>query len=178
MTQSSRRRFVKHAGLAGAVSILGSPGQSAEPAGDTSIDEYDPQNVKLARRVRGSLSDDDIRFLQQLGLQWVRVDLTREQANLGFLTELQTRFAGYGISIYSAVHPVQGSVKIGLGQDGRDEEIAEYQQFLQTLGRLKIPVAGYAFHPGNTYSTGRIQHCGYLSRLFDLDMFRQQIEKQ
>ena len=116
--------------------------------------------------------------MQQLGLRWVRVDLTRQQANVGFLTELQQRFARHGISIYSAVHPVQASVKIGLGLNGRDAEIVEYQQFLQALGRLKIPVAGYAFHPGNTYTTGRIEHRGYSVRAFDLDVFRRKFKKQ
>ncbi|MBP85188.1 MAG: D-mannonate dehydratase [Planctomycetaceae bacterium] len=178
MSRSPRREFLKHAGLLGAGAALTSSARVAAEQPRTAIDEYDPANVKLARRVPGSLSDDDMRFLQQLGLRWVRVDLTREQANLGFLKGLQERFARYDISIYSAVHPVQASVKIGLGLDGRDAEIAEYQQFLQALGRLKIPVAGYAFHPGNTYSTGRIEHRGYSVRLFDLDVFRRKFEKQ
>jgi len=178
MTKSPRREFLKQAGLLGAGLVLGSAALSAEKAAGKTIDEYDPANVKLARRVPGSLSDDDMKFLQQLGLRWVRVDLTRQQANLAFLTELQKRFARHDIRIYSTVHPVQGSIKIGLGLQGRDAEIAEYQQFLQSLGRLKIPVAGYAFHPGNTYSTSRIEHRGYSVRLFDLDVFRKKIEKR
>jgi len=184
MTKSRRREFLKQTGLLGAGAALGSPALGSpalaveQVPSRPIIDEYDPANVKLARRVRGSLSDDDMKFLQQLGLRWVRVDLTREQANLPFLAELQRRFTQHNIQIYSAVHPVQGSVKIGLGLAGRDTEIAEYQHFLQSLGRLKIPVAGYAFHPGNTYSTGRMEHRGYSVRLFDLDEFRQNYEKQ
>ena len=73
---------------------------------------------------------------------------------------------------------MQGSVNIGLGRPERDAEIREYQQFLQALGRLKIPVAGYAFHPGNTYSTGRVVNRGYSVRVFDLEVFRKTIEKQ
>ena len=177
MFRSARREFIKHAGCIGAATALGA--SAAKAAEDTRevIDEYDPANVKLARRVPGSIGDDDMKFLQQLGLRSVRVDLTREQANLGFLRQLQQRFLKFGIRIYSAVHPVQSSVKIGLGLDGRDAEINEYRRFLQALGRLKIPVAGYAFHPGNTYSTGRIENRGYSVRLFDLDVFRRRIEK-
>ena len=118
-----RRDFLKTAGLVGAGTLLNSttsavtatPAKTVKP-----IDEYDPANIKLARRVPGSLSDDDMKFLQQLGLRAVRVDLTRQQANLAFMTELQKRFARHKIDIYSAVHPVQGSVNIGLGRDGRD----------------------------------------------------------
>ena len=178
MPRSPRREFLKQAGLLGAGSALSSPVCAAAKQLGKSIDEYDPANVKLARRVPGSLDDDDMKFLQQLGVRWVRIDLTRQQANLGFLTGLQRRFARTGISIYSAVHPVQASAKIGLGLNGRDAEIVEYQQFLQALGRLKIPVAAYAFHPGNTYSTDRIEHRGCSVRLFDLDVFRRKFEKQ
>ena len=181
MPASPRREFLKRAGMIGTGLAL-SPG-AASPAEQPKklrqpIDEYDPANIKLARRVPGSLKDEDMRFLQQLGLRHVRVDLTREQAGLAFLSSIQERFARHGISIYSAVHPVQASVKIGLGLKGRDEEIDEYRRFLEALGRLKIPVAGYAFHPGNTYSTGRVERRGYSVREFDLDVFRKRIEKQ
>ena len=172
-----RRDFLKTAGLIGAGSLLTPEPATAINRARKPIDEYDPRNVKLARRVNGSLSDDDMMFLQQLGLRSVRVDLTRQQANLGFLRDLQKRFAKHNIQIYSAVHPVQGSVNIGLGRPERDAEIREYQDFLKALGRLKIPVAGYAFHPGNTYSTGRVVHRGYSVRAFDLDVFRKSVEK-
>lgn len=177
MSHSPRRAFLQQTGMLGAAALLDTPGQAADKTSPNPIDEYDPANIKLARRVPGSLQDDDMRFLQQLGLRWVRVDLSREQANLGFMTELQQRLTRFGIGIYSAVHPVQSSVKIGLGLAGRDAEITEYQQFLQVLGRLNIPVAGYAFHPGNTYSTGRTVHRGYSVRLFDLAVFRKSVEK-
>ena len=171
-----RRDFLKTAGLLGAGSLLSPESATAANRTRKPIDEYDPRNVKLARRGRGSRSDDDMMFLQQLGLRSGRVDLTRQQANLGFLRDLQKRFAMHDIQIYSAVHPVQGSVNIGLGRPERDGEIREYQDFLKALGRLKIPVAGYAFHPGNTYSTGRVVHRGYSVRVFDLDVFRKSVE--
>jgi len=177
MADTPRREFIKAAGLLGAGSVL-APQHATAAVRPSPIDEYDPGNVKLARRVPGSLTDDDMSFLQQLGLRSVRVDLTRQQANLAFLRDLQKRFAKHDIQIYSAVHPVQGSVNIGLGRPERDVEIREYQQFLKALGRLKIPVAGYAFHPGNTYSTGRVTNRGYSVRVFDLEVFRKTIEKQ
>jgi mannonate dehydratase len=132
----------------------------------------DASDIKLARRVPATLSDDDLLFFKQIGLRWVRVDLTREQANVDTLRQVQARYARFGLRIFSAVHPVQGSTKIGLGLPGRDEEIEEYRSFLRTLGGLGIGVAGYAFHPGNTYSTGRVEHRGYSAREFDLETFR------
>ena len=61
-----RRDFLKPAGLLGAGSLLSPESATAANRTRKPIDEYDPRNVKLARRVRGSLSDDDMMFLQQL----------------------------------------------------------------------------------------------------------------
>ena len=179
----ARRDFLLASGTAGALVSSGivRNGWSQEPATKQRkkvIDEFDPGNIKLARRVPGSIGDDDMLFLKQIGLRWARVDLTREQATFEHLRGLQQRFSRYGIKIFSAVHPVLSSSKVGLGLPGRDEEIEEYQEFLRVLGRLSIPVAGYAFHPGNTGSTGTVEHRGYRVRAFDLKVFRTKVEKQ
>lgn len=144
----------------------------------TVLDEYDPANVKFARRLRPTLSDDDILFLKQIGLRWVRVDFRSEQASYDDMARLQERFARQEIKIHTAVNSLDGSTKIGLGQPGRDEDIAGYQTFLRDLGRLGIPQVGYAFHPGNTYSTGTVVNRGYTARAFDLEVFRTKVEKQ
>ena len=173
----SRRRFFKRLTAAAAFTsqVVTMP---VIQLSANEMDEYAEGNIKLARRVPGSLNEQDMNFLQQLGIRWVRVDLTRKQTAPAFLMRLQTRLSNFGIRIYSAVHPVQSSTRIGLGLPGRDTEIREYQRFLSTLGKLNIPVAGYAFHPGNTYSTGTVTHRGYQVREFDLDVFRNRIEKQ
>ena len=50
-----RRDFIKAAGLLGAGSLLAPQSAPAVARPRKPIDEYDPGNVKLARRVRGSL---------------------------------------------------------------------------------------------------------------------------
>ena len=76
MADTPRRDFLKTAGLVGAGTFLNSttgPVAAAPAKTIKPIDEYDPANIRLARRVPGSLSDDDMKFLQQLGLRSVRV---------------------------------------------------------------------------------------------------------
>jgi mannonate dehydratase len=80
--------------------------------------------------------------------------------------------------IYSGVHYSYRSLKVQLGQPGRDKDIETYCQFLRDLGRLKIPIASYDFHPGNTYTTSVVPRRGYMAREFDLDSFRSKVEKQ
>ena len=42
------------------------------------IDEYDAANIKLAHRLNAkATTDDDLLFLQQIGLRWVRLDNMR-----------------------------------------------------------------------------------------------------
>lgn len=143
------------------------------------IDEFHPSNTKLAHRLdaRG-LTDNDMLFLQQIGMRWVRVEFGAEPTPFEAIDALKQRFAKYGIRIYSGVHASYRSVKIQLGQPGRDRDIESYQFFLRDLGRAGIPVASYDFHPANTYTTRMVEHRGYTTREFDLADFRAKVEKQ
>jgi mannonate dehydratase len=143
------------------------------------IDEYDPANIKLAHRVPARIGDDDLLFLKQIGMRWARVELGNEDAPLDSLRATQQLYARFGIRIYSAVHPAYRSLKIQLGQPGRDRDIETFQRFLRNLGQLGIPVANIDFHPANTYTTAMVESPrGYTVREFKLSDFRSRIEKQ
>lgn len=184
-----RREFLKlplAVGAAGAViaarPITRGVGQTKPPVPATRssravIGEYDPANIKLARRVSDTLSDKDMAFLAQIGLRWVRVNFPPARATFEHVRNVQQRFARHGIGVYSGVHYAYRSLKVQLGQPGRDAEIERYQDFLRWLGRLGIPVSCYDFHPANTYTTGHVKVRGYTAREFSLDDFRQKVEK-
>lgn len=143
------------------------------------IEEFDPANTKLAHRLDAhGISDDDMLFLQQIGMRWARVEFGSEPAPFAVIDALKQRFAKYRIRIYSGVHASYRSVKIQLGKPGRDQNIETYQTFLRDLGKAGIPVASYDFHPANTYTTRMVQHRGYTTREFDLAEFRAKVEKQ
>jgi mannonate dehydratase len=186
-TDSSRRRFLKLPLAAGAAGVLLYAGYSRNADKEEAkqpaprkpvIDEYDDKNIKLAHRVPSNLSDDELLFLKQIGLRWARVEVQAAEATFESLSRVQQRFADAGIKIFSAMHPAYRSVKVQLGQKGRDEDIETYQAFLRSLGRLGIPVANYDFHPGNTYTTAQVERRGYTAREFKLDDFRSKVEKQ
>jgi mannonate dehydratase len=167
-----RRRFLHTALSAAAVPLF------AQTRGKA-IDEDDPANIKLCHRLNArSLTDDDLRFLQQIGLKWVRLEFDDGPVGLDSLRAWQQRFARFEMRIYSGVHSAYRSLKVQLGQPGRDEDIQTYCQFLRDLGELGIPVASYDFHPANTYTTRMVQRRGYTAREFDLDDFRARVEKQ
>ncbi len=143
------------------------------------MEEADPANTKLCHRLNAqSVTDDDLRFLQQIGLEFVRLEFGEGAVGLDELRAQQQRFARFGMKIYSGVHYAYRSPKVQLGQPGRDELIAQYAGFLRNLGKLEIPVASYDFHPGNTYTTRMVERRGYTAREFDLGDFRSRVEKR
>ncbi len=142
------------------------------------ISEDDPKNVKLCQRINArQVGDDDLLFLKQIGLRWVRLEFGDQDTSLDYLRAVQERFAKFGMRIFSGVHYAYRTVNVQLGRAGRDHDIETYQRFLRNLGTLGIPVASYDFHPGNTYTTSEIQRRGYKTRVFDLADFRNRVEK-
>ena len=61
----------------------------------------DPGNAKLCHRLDAkSVTDDDLRFLQQIGLEWVRLEFGEGDITLDTLRAAQQRFAKFGMQIY------------------------------------------------------------------------------
>ena len=141
-------------------------------------DEYDPGNLKLAHRTPWNASDGELLLLKQIGLRWVRLEYAGQDPGVDALRKVQQRFGSFGLGIYSAVHHSYRSLKVQLGQPGRDRDIEAYNTFLRSLGSLGIPVAAYDFHPANTYTTSMVERRGYRARQFDLQDFRSKVEKQ
>src|SRR5687768_10475705 len=92
-----------------------------------SIDEDDPGNLKIAHRLNArSITDDDLLFLQQIGLRWARLEFGEGDITLDALRAQQQRFARFGMKIISGVHYAYRSLKVQLGQPGRDQDIETY----------------------------------------------------
>jgi len=179
-----RRRDVVKAGLlAGtAAAAAGLPARSvAGPAAVSParpIAGDDPGNIKIMREINARLvTDEELLFLKQLGIRWARLQFGAEAAPLDVIRAARERCARFGLGVYSAVQTAYQSPAIQLGLPGRDKDIEAYCAFIHDLGRAGIPVASYDFHPGNTYSTATSEYHGYVTREFDLDLFRAKLEK-
>ncbi len=167
-----RRQFLRSALAAAGLRLAA---QQRSPR----IAESDARNAKLCHRLDAkTITDDDLRFLQQIGLEWVRLEFGEGEVTLDTLRAAQQRFRQFSMRIYSGVHYSYRSRKVQLGEPGRDRDIETYQRFLRDLGKLEIPIASYDFHPANTYTTKMVEHRGYTSREFDLDDFRNRVEKR
>jgi mannonate dehydratase len=171
-----RRDFLKLPLAAGAAAL---PAAAQTPARKSVLDEYHPDNIKIATRLYlRSATDDDLVFLKQIGMRWVHAEFGAN-APYEMIRSTQERLGRYGIKIYCGVMDAYRSLKVQLGQSGRDEDIARFQVFLRDLGRLGVPVAKIDFHPANTYTTSEIETPrGYKAREFSVEDFRNKVEKQ
>lgn len=183
----SRREFIRLNSVAGVSAALatgllascaGSKAITGASGSKYAIDEHDPANLKLTHRVKTWITDDDMLFLKQIGVRWVRAEFGVKEGSFEEIKAFQDKLAKYDIGIYSATHGSCSTKEVHLGLEGRDKDIERYQVFLKDIGRLGIKLASYSFHSATTYATASVQRRGYTAREFDLDTFRSKIEKQ
>jgi hypothetical protein len=185
MRYVTRREAVKISGVgAAAVGVAlaqcaaeQEPPQAA-PVGRKRIDEYDPANTKVGHIVPPTVRDDDILFSSRLAC--ARSSSISNPARVT-LDEIRNDARTFRATQHSGLRRHQHiyrSLRIQLGQPGRDEDIEQYQRFLRNLGSLGIRVAHYDFHPANTYNTAIVKNRGYTAREFSVEDFRTKVEKQ
>src|SRR5712692_6378239 len=154
------------------------PGATRALAAAPRKDEYDADNTKIATMVNvRSATDDELLFLKQIGLRWVHAEFGGD-APYEVIKSTQERLGRYGLKIHCGILDTYRSLKIQLGQPGRDRDIEKFQTFISDLGRLGVFSTKIDFHPGNTYTTSMIQSPrGYKAREFSVDDFRKKVEK-
>jgi mannonate dehydratase len=173
---ADRRDLLKLPLAAVAAQVIPAPRSLAR--GAARIDEYDPNNTKIATMVNARASDDQFLFLQQIGIRWVHVQFPLD-ADFALIKNTQDRLAAHGIKIHQGIIDHYRSRKIQLGQPGRDEDIEKFQKFVGALGQLGVYCTKIDFHPGNTYTTKEIiTERGYKVREYDVNDFRKEVEKQ
>ena len=172
-----RRDLLKLPALAAVCGLL--PSASSAAGQKAPFDEADPDGTKIAIKLTvQNTSDEELLFLKQIGLRWLHADFG-EEASYDFIKATQDRFARYGLRIDCALMEKYRSLKIQLGQPGRDEDIEKFNTFLTDCGRLGIRTSHIDFHPGNTYTTSMITTArGYTAREFSVTDFREKVEKK
>lgn len=143
------------------------------------IAEHDPANTKLSHRMPiKNMTDEDLLFLQQLGLRWARIEFGSD-APFEFMRDTQARLRRFGMEIYSGVDYTYRELDLQLGRPNRDLWIEKFCRFVRDCGRLGIPVANIDWHPANTYTTSIVESPRkYKAREFSVDDFRNKVEKQ
>jgi mannonate dehydratase len=127
--------------------------------------------IQIGTQVSPKASDEDLQFIQQLGVEWV---MTSVDEPAGHTAEnylrLRERFESFGLKIYRlANHSVHNMEEVTLNLPGRDAKVEEYLAYLRNLGRAGIYYATYAHMGNGIWSTGRgAMRGGIEARAFDL----------
>jgi len=117
-----------------------------------------PDVTKLPMRIGigqvNELTSEFLDFAKQLGLEDVQMNLynlpadIKDTGRLEFqdLLRLRMRAEDRGLRLIAIENvPIRFYNKIMLGQDGREEQLANMQETIRNLGRAGIPIFGYHF---------------------------------
>lgn len=112
--------------------------------------------IQIGTYVDADASDEDLQFLQQLGVEWAMLHISEPRRQTAdYYRECKARLARYGLQIYRisnvAVHNVP---EITLNLPGRDEKIDEFCTFIRNLGAAGIHYHTYAHMGNGIWSTG------------------------
>jgi len=126
--------------------------------------------IKLSVQVPGDPSDEDLRFVAQLGVEYVNIPSGGDSATLENYLHLRRKVETAGLKIWnignSNVHNME---EVTLNLPGRDQKIEEYKTYLRNLGKVGIHYTTYAHMGNGIWSTAREStRGGAPSRAFDL----------
>lgn len=160
MSETDRRTFLRSAAAALTVAQCGTLGHAkatgtepvdADQGHPLSVPGYfgSRPGIQVGTQLSPRASDDDLRLVQQLGVEWVMTSLPPDEHTLENYRELQRRFATFGLKIYRlANHNCHNMEEVTLNLPGRDEKIREYLRYIRLLGEAGIYYSTYA-HMGN-----------------------------
>jgi mannonate dehydratase len=108
----------------------------------------------------GQITDEKLRFLQQMGVRGIMANLEPGPENKGYysyarLLHLKTHVEAYGMELAAlgGNTPWVWRYKWMLGLPGRDEQIENVQRTIQNMGAAGIPIFTYNIHALRFYRT-------------------------
>jgi mannonate dehydratase len=115
--------------------------------------EIEP-GMKIAAQVTPEPTEDDLRFIRQMGVGYVVMWTDATKASYEYYASRRKRFEDAGLKVYTVGDlDVHNQDAITLGLPGRDAKIEEYKAHLRNLGRAGIPYTTYAHMANGIWST-------------------------
>ena len=126
--------------------------------------------IKPSMFISPDANDDELLFAQQLGVPCVYTWVEDHQRGYEFLVNLRQKVERAGLTLYNVGNMgVAKSDKIHLALSGRDEKIAEFQEFVRNLGRAGIRTTTFTWEPTRVWSSEPGESRGAVARRVDLD---------
>jgi mannonate dehydratase len=160
-----RREFGKLAigGALGAGALLSSLGRS-----DAAVHNSQP-GIKLCAQTGAKPTDQQLLYLQQLGVEYVSVASTPDLRTAEGFIQIRKAYADAGITVWNIGNTsVHNMPEVTLNLPGRDQKIEDYKQYLRNLGKAGIYYTTYAHMGNGIWNSGRATIRGSAARVFDL----------
>src|SRR5260221_9625285 len=162
-----RREFLKLVGGAAAAGFVWNP-LKAGAAGQ--LQPLAP-GIKISLQISAKASDDDLRFAQQLGVEYVSIPSGGGKATAKNFIRLKQRVEAAGLKVWNIGNSnVHNMPEVTLNLPGRDEKIEEYKNYLRNLAKAGIFYTTYAHMGNGIWSSAReTTRGGAPARAFDMD---------
>ena len=131
-------------------------------------------NIKFSAKIASEPNPAELRFLQQLGLNYVYTWVKQDQSNTESLLGLRQAVERAGLTLYNVGYGrVAKSDQIQLALPGRDAMIEEFKAFLRSLGRAGIHVTTFTWEPRGVLSSAPAESRGATARRVDMNEISQ-----
>jgi mannonate dehydratase len=113
--------------------------------------------IQIGSKLSATASEEDIRFVKQLGIEWVMTGLSKPQDHTAEnYRALKDRFAEHGLKLYRLANgSCHNMPEVTLNLPGRDAKIEEYLTYIRNLGTAGIHYSTYAHMGNGIWSSGR-----------------------
>jgi len=129
-----------------------------------------PPGIKLSVQVGSDPTEEDLRFVVQLGAGYVNIGTGGKQATAENFIRLRKKVEAAGLKVWNIGNrDVHNMEEVTLNLPGRDRKIEEYEQYLRNLAAAGIYYTTYAHMGNGIWSTAReTTRGGASARAFDL----------
>ena len=127
--------------------------------------------IQIGTYVSAGASDEDLRFLQQLDVEWAMlIPEDPAQHTTEHYLRFKERLARFGIQIYRiANHSVHNMGEVALNLPERDAKMQEFLEFIRSLGKAGIYYNTYGYIANGIWSSGQTTgRGGVTARYMDL----------
>lgn len=130
-----------------------------------------PPGIKVSLQISGEASDEDLKFAQQLGVEYVNIPSGGDKATLENFIRLKERVDRAGLKVWNIGNSnVHNMPEVTLNLPGRDQKIEEYKSFIRNLAKAGVFYTTYAHMGNGIWSSEReATRGGAPARAFDME---------
>ncbi len=129
-----------------------------------------PPGIKISVQLPADPSDEDLQFVQQLGVEYVTIWLHADGASYENFMRLRGRVENKGLKVWNIGNiNVHNMGEVTLNLPGREQKIEEYKTYIRTLGKAGIYYSTLGYVPNGIWSSAfETTRGGAPARAFDL----------